>query len=131
MSVDLDLLEKLMAENESKKLDFSLYLDDSVYSITSASIVNSPTLVSEPTTRGGVYFSNKFAYRMRGTVHDLSVVPLLTRKMLGPNANFGKLKIIARHLSDGSTTTIFTNLTNSVQTPTSVELGMIIVELGS
>ena len=131
MSVDLVLLEKLMAENESKKLDFSLHLNNSVYSLTSASIVNSPTPVNEPTTRGGVYFSDKFAYKMRGIVNDLSVVPLLTKKMLGPNTNFGKLKIKARHLSDDSTTTIFTNLTNSVQTPTSVELGMIIVKLES
>ena len=66
MSVNLDLLEKLMAENESNKLEFSLNLNDSIYPVTDVTIVNSPTPVNEPTTRGGVYFSDKFAYKMKG-----------------------------------------------------------------
>lgn len=129
MSVNLDLLEKLMTENESKKLEFSLYLNDSLYPVTSVSIINSPTPVNEPTTRGGVYFSDKFAYKMKGTIEDLSVVPLLTKKMLGPNTDFGELKITTELPSDYSKIEIFTNLTNSVQTPTSIELNMIIVKL--
>ena len=123
----MDLLEKLMAENESGTLDFSLHLNDSTYPVTSVSIVNSPTPVNEPTTRGGVYFSDKFAYKMKGTIEDLSVVPLLTKKMLGPNTDFGELKIVTQ-LSDNSLE-IYTNLTNSVQTPNSIELSMIIVKL--
>ena len=129
MSVNLALLEKLMAENESKKLQFTLYLNDSTYPVNSVSIVNSPTPVNEPTTRGGVYFSDKFAYKMKGTVEDLSVVPLLTKKMLGPNTDFGELKIVTQLPSDDSKIEIFTNLTNSVQTPNSIELSMIIVKL--
>ncbi|MCE2614544.1 MAG: hypothetical protein LVO36_01425 [Nitrosopumilus sp. (ex Thoosa mismalolli)] len=129
MSVNLDLLDKLMTENESKKLEFSLYLNDSLYPVTSVSIINSPTPVNEPTTRGGVYFSDKFAYKMKGTIEDLSVVPLLTKKMLGPNTDFGELKITTELPSDYSKIEIFTNLTNSVQTPTSIELNMIIVKL--
>ncbi|WP_299292258.1 hypothetical protein [Nitrosopumilus sp.] len=129
MSVNLDLLEKLMAENESKKLEFSLHLNDSTYPVNSVSIVNSPTPVNEPTTRGGVYFSDKFAYKMRGIIEDLSVIPLLTNKMLGPNTDFGELKIVTKLPSEDSTIEIFTNLTNSVQTPTSIELSMIIVKL--
>lgn len=129
MSVDLDLLEKLMTENESKKLQFSLYLNELTYPVTSVSIVNSPTPVNEPTTRGGVYFSDKFAYKMKGTVEDLSVVPLLTKKMLGPNTDFGELQIVTQLPSDNSKIKILTNLTNSVQTPTSIELSMIIVKL--
>lgn len=129
MSVNLDLLEKLMAENESDSLSFSLHLNDSTYPVTSVSIVNSSIPVNEPTTRGGVYFSDKFAYKMKGTIEDLSVIPLLTKKMLGPNTDFGELKIETQLSSDESKIDIFTNLTNSVQTPTSIELGMIIVKL--
>lgn len=129
MSVNLDLLEKLMIENESDSLSFLLHLNDFTYPVTSVSIVNSPTPVNEPTTRGGVYFSDKFAYKMKGTIEDLSVIPLLTKKMLGPNTDFGDLKIETQLSSDESKIEIFTNLTNSVQTPTSVELGMIIVKL--
>ena len=30
---------------------------------------------------------------MKGEITDLSVIPLLTKKMLGPNTEFGELKI--------------------------------------
>ena len=95
--------------------------------------MHSPIPVNEPTTRGGVYFSDKFAYKMNGLIKDLSVVPLLTSKMLGPNTEFGELKITTRIESDGKPANleIFTNLTNSVQTPDSIELSMIIVKLKS
>ena len=102
-------------------------LDDSTYPCLICNIVNSPTPVNEPTTSGGVYFSDKFAYKMKGTIEDLSVVPLLTKKMLGPNTDFGELKIITQ--LSGNSLEIYTNLTNSVQTPNSIELSMIIVKL--
>ena len=96
-------------------------------------ITHSPIPVNEPTTRGGVYFSDKFAYKMSGTIEDLSVIPLLTKKMLGPNTEFGKLKITTQIESDGKTISleITTNLTNSVQRPNSIELSMVIVNLES
>ena len=95
------------------------------------SIENSPIPVNEPTTRGGVYFSEKFAYKMNGSIEDLSVVPMLTKKMLGPNTEFGELKISTSIELDGKLTSleILTNLTNSVQTPDSIELSMIIIKL--
>jgi hypothetical protein len=131
MSFNKDLLEKLMEFNEKNSLKFTLYVNDETYPITSTSITNSPIPVNEPTTRGGVYFSDKFAYKMKCVVEDLSVVPLLTKKMLGPNTEFGELKITTQIESDGKPTNlvIFTNLTNSVQTPNLIELSMIIVKL--
>ena len=94
---------------------------------------HSPIPVNEPTTRGGVYFSDKFAYKMNGTIEDLSVVPLLTKKMLGPNTEFGELKITTQIESDEKILNleIITNLTNSVQTPNSIDLNMIILKLES
>ena len=70
---------------------------------------------------------------MIGTVDDLSVVPLLTKKMLGPNTEFGELKITTSITleNDIKNLEIHTNLTNSVQTPDSIELSMIIVKLES
>jgi hypothetical protein len=70
---------------------------------------------------------------MKCVVEDLSVVPLLTKKMLGPNTEFGELKITTEIKIDGKSTPIeiFTNLTNSVQTPNSIELSLIIVKLES
>ena len=70
---------------------------------------------------------------MKCIVDDLSVVPLLTKKMLGPNTEFGELKITTTIQSDGKSipVEISTNLTNSVQTPSSIELSLIIVKLES
>ena len=130
MSVDVDLLETLEKNNNQ---EFQLVLNDNNYLLSNVVIENSPIPVNEPTTRGGVYFSDKFAYKMKGTIKALSVVPLLTKKMLGPNTEFGELKIKTTTNIDGNTKNleISTNLTNSVQTPDSIELSMIIVKLES
>ncbi len=133
MSVNLELLETLISHNEKNPLNFSLKLNDHIFPIIDVSITNSPIPVNEPTTRGGVYFSDTFAYKMNGVVEDLSIVPLLTKKMLGPNTEFGELIITTKIDDEGNPVTleIFTNLTNSVQTPNSIELSMIIVKLTS
>ena len=129
----MDLLEILMEVNEKNSLEYLLYLNDDTFPITCVSIINSPIPVNEPTTRGGAYFSDKFAYKIKGTIDDLTVVPLLTKKMLGPNTEFSELKISTQIEFDGKLMNleIFTNLTNSVQTPNSIELSMIIVKLKS
>ena len=110
---------------------FNILVNDRIFPLMDVSIANSSIPVNEPTTRGGVYFSEKFAYKMKGVINDLSVIPLLTKKMLGPNTEFGELKISSQIESNGKIVPIdiFTNLTNSVQTPNSIELSMIIVEL--
>jgi hypothetical protein len=133
MPLNHDLLEILMESNEKTPLQYLLYLNDNAFPISSVSIINSPTPVNEPTTRGGVYFSDKFAYKLKGVIKDLSVIPLLTEKMLGPNTEFGELKILTKIESDGKSINleIFTNLINSIQTPNSIELSMIIIKLES
>ena len=133
MSFNKDLLDHLIEFNKKNFPEFLLYINDVSFVITDTQITNSPIPVNEATTRGGVYFSDKFAYKMNGLIKDLSIVPLLTSKMLGPNTEFGELKITTLIESDGKPTNleIFTNLTNSVQTPDSIELGMIIVKLQS
>ena len=131
MSIDSDLLETLMKCTINDFPKFLLHLNDAVYPLIEVSIENSPIPVNEPTTRGGVYFSEKFAYKMKGAIEDLTVVPLLTKKMLGPNVEFGELRISGEIQFNGKTVpvNVFTNLTNSVQTPNSIELSMIIVNL--
>ena len=132
MSINSDLLDILMT-SETHSSKYEIQINETSFPITDVSITNSPTPVNEPTTRGGVYFSDKFAYKMKGTIKDLSVIPLLTEKMLGPNIEFGELKITTQINHDGATLDleILTNLTNSVQTPNSVELSMIILKLNS
>ena len=131
MSFNKDLLERLIECNTNSSLNFELNLNGVAYAITNVTISNASIPVNEPTTRGGVYFSDKFAYKMNGVIEDLSVVPLLTSKMLGPNTEFGELKIVTQIESGGNLADleVFTNLTNSVQSPNSIELSMIIVKL--
>ena len=133
MTVDETLLQSLIDSTKSGSLEFALYLKENSYPLTNVQVSHSSVPVNEPTTRGGVYFSDKFAYKMKGTITDLSVVPLLTKKMLGPNTEFGELKITTSINVENSPKTleIHTNLTNSVQTPDSIELSMIIVKLES
>ncbi|MEK9681504.1 MAG: hypothetical protein VW081_01335 [Nitrosopumilus sp.] len=133
MTVDENLLKSLIGFTESDSLEFLLHLKNNSYPLTHVQITNSSIPVNEPTTRGGVYFSDKFAYKMKGTINDLSVVPLLTSKMLGPNTEFGELKIttMINLENELKTLEVHTNLTNSVQTPDSIELSMIIVKLES
>ncbi|WP_067960260.1 hypothetical protein [Nitrosopumilus sp. Nsub] len=133
MSIDSDLFENLMNFTSQNSPKFILHLNDKNYDLIDVSIENSSVPVNEPTTRGGVYFSGKFAYKMKGVLKDLSVVPLLTKKMLGPNTEFGELKISTLIELDDKPISleIFTNLTNSVQTPDSIELSMIIINLKS
>ena len=133
MSVDSNLFEKLMIFSNQNSSKFTLSLNDTDYDLVDVSIEHSSVPVNEPTTRGGVYFSEKYAYKMKGAIRDLCVVPLLTKKMLGPNTEFGELKISTLIEIDKKSISleIFTNLTNSVQTPDSIELSMIIVKLES
>lgn len=130
MSVNEDSFQSLIDFSKLSDSEFSLTVDDKLYLLNDVDIANSPTPVNKPTTRGGVYFSDKFAYKMKGTIQDLDVVPLLTKKMLGPNTEFKGLDIFAKTKSDGSVVfELLANLTNSVQSPDSIQLNMIIVDL--
>jgi len=61
----------------------------------------------------------------------LSVIPLLTKTMLGPNTEFGEIKITTHLEIDNKKRdlSIYANLTNSVQGLSKIELNMIIIKL--
>ena len=133
MTVDPNLLDVLVKANQTNSCKYTLHLNEKNYSLDDVSIINSPTPVNSPTTRGGVYFSDKFAYKLKGTIHDLSVIPFLTKTMLGPNTDFGEI-IITTQIDDNNQKrnfSIYANLTNSVQGPSKIELNMIIIKLHS
>lgn len=129
MGVNLEILEDLMKIDSSKS--YLLQVGGNDFVLHDVSIINSPTPVNSPTTRGGVYFSDKFAYKLKGVIKDLSIMPLLTKTMLGPNTEFGEIKISTNIElnNEKKNVTIFTNLTNSVQGPSQIELNMIIIKL--
>jgi len=129
MGVNLDLLGQLMKTDSHRR--YFLHLDEKDFELREVTIKHSPTPVNSPTTRGGVYFSDKFANKIKGTIKDLSIIPLLTKTMLGPNTDFREIKITTTLESnkEKKEITIFANLTNSVQGPSKIELNMIIVNL--
>ncbi len=131
MTIDLDLLEILLKTNQNNPCKFMLHLNEKEHVLDDVSIINSPTPVNSPTKRGGVYFSDKFAYKLKGTIHDLSVLPLLTKTMLGPNTEFGEIKITTQieYNNQKRNFSIYANLTNSIQGPSKIELNMIIIKL--
>lgn len=133
MHVDVDLLDVLTNYNKKSKMNFLLFLQGKQYPLTEVSLVNSPTPVTRPTTRGGVYFSEKFAYKIKGVISDLTVVPLLSKTMLGPNPEFTDIQIRTSlvHKDKNVKLNLFANLTNSVQGPSHIELHMILVGLES
>ncbi len=133
MTVDQTLLEILLKANQTNSCQFILHLNDKEHVLDDVSIVNSPTPVNSPTTRGGVYFSDKFAFKLKGTIQDLSIVPLLTKTMLGPNTEFGEIKITTSINQNKKNVdiSIYANLTNSVQGPSKIELNMVIIKLSA
>jgi len=127
MTVQFDLMEILMSSKNDNSSKYTLYLNEKEYDLEDVSIINSPTPVNSPTTRGGVYFSEKFVYKLKGSIYDLSIIPLLTKTMLGPNTEFGEIKITVE--IKNKILLIFANLTNSIQGPSKIELNMIIIKL--
>ncbi|RNJ78499.1 MAG: hypothetical protein EB829_04535 [Nitrosopumilus sp. H8] len=85
------------------------------------------TPVTESTVRGGAYTADALEYKMRATIHDAGVVPLLTGRMLGPSTEFAQIEVTAR--TKNGDYTIYGILTDSVQRPGSVELGITITRI--
>ncbi len=133
MTVDSALLDALMRPDPKPAPRFLLHLDGASYPMENVAVADSPTPVNRPTTRGGVYFSGRSAHRITGTVLGTNLAPSLTGKMLGPSTDFEVLRIDAEIACDGRQVrlAITVHLTNSVQTPDSMELGMTIVGLES
>lgn len=131
MSVDEKLLELLLSLQKDEKLEFSLQIDKKDYVLDEATIVKSPTPVHRPTKRGGVYFSNTYEYKIKGKIHDSTIIPLLSKTMLGPNTEFSEILIKTDILENSKKTNIslYTNLTNSMQSKSKIELNLVIVRV--
>lgn len=132
MTIDTNLLEILIKKNENKSQKYTLYLGGIAYNLIDVTITNSPTSVTSPTTRGGVYFSDKFAYKIKANVNDTDIISELSKTMLGPNTEFGEIRI-STQIDDGKKIdlSLFTNLINSVQESDKIELNMIIIRIES
>jgi len=125
MEIDEKILSKLIEANDIK---YSLFLDGKEYHLDQVSIARSSIPVRKPTTRGGVYFSDTTAYKIKASTNDLSLIPLISKVMLGPNTDFKPLEIKAALNIDGKDRKIIltTHLTNTMNSSTKLELHLIL-----
>jgi len=131
LPLDENLILKLIEIQKSTKLDFILHLASDTFLLENVVISKSLTPVNRPTNRGGVYFSDTFVFKIKTTVSDLSLAPLLSQSMLGPNPDFQDLEITTKAKIDNSLKNVklFGHLTNSMQSSSLIELNMNIIRI--
>lgn len=129
--MDENILLKIIEIQKSTKLDFVLCFASDTFLLENVVISKSSTPVNRPTNRGGVYFSDTFVFKIRATVSDLSLAPLLSQSMLGPNPDFQDLEITTKAKIDNSLKNVklFAHLTNSMQSSSIIELNMNIIRI--
>ena len=129
--MDEKILLKIIEIHKISELDFLLSMGSNIFPLKNVTITKTPTPVNRPTSRGGVYFSDTFAFKIKAQVADLSIAPLLSKSMLGPNADFEDLKIITNANIDDKLKKVilFAHLTNSMQSSSFIELNMTITKL--
>jgi len=129
--LDENKLLKIIEIQKSTKLDFVLCFASDTFLLENVVISKSSTPVNRPTNRGGVYFSDTFVFKIRATVSELSLAPLLSQSMLGPNPDFQDLEITTKAKIDNSLKNVklFAHLTNSMQSSSIIELNMNIIRI--
>ena len=128
MEHDKKLLEKLIMRQQ-EPLNYEIILNHKRYPLSEVTISKTATSVTKPTMRGGVYHSDIDAFKIIGTIDDLSIVPFLSKSMLGPNAEFQELEVKTNFFLEGKMKdiSIFTNLTNTMQNSSQIKLNLIIL----
>jgi len=129
--LDENMLLKIIEIQKSTKLDFVLCFASNTFLLENVVISKSATPVNRPTNRGGVYFSDTFVFKIRATVSDLSLAPLLSQSMLGPNPDFQDLEITtkAKIYNSLKNVKLFAHLTNSMHNSSLIELNMNIIRI--
>ena len=129
MPIDEEFLLDLIKMQNSKSLNFVLHIGEKNFPLSNVKLSKSNTPLTKPNTRGGVYFSNPTIFKINGESYDMSIVPLLSNCMLGPNTEFQDLEIKTKlHLPNQiKNVSIFANLTNTMQGKNRLVLFMNIV----
>jgi len=131
LTLNENILLKIIEIQKSTKLDFVLCFASDTFLLENVVISKSSTPVNRPTNRGGVYFSDTYVFKIRATVSELSLAPLLSQSMLGPNTDFQDLEITTKAKIDNSLKNVklFAHLTNSMQNSSIIELNMNIIRI--
>ena len=120
-----DVLVKL---SEVQNLSCIMYVEEKSYQVQKMSIVKSSIPVRKPTTRGGVYFTDTTAYKIKAITQDLTISAEIPKLMLGPNTDFKPILIKTKLSVNGAEqyVTLTVHLTNAVNTKDHVELNLIV-----
>ena len=131
MNIDEKILNEIIELKNSQQSNYVLEINDRTFNLQNVFLARISTPVNRPTTRGGVYFSDKFEYKIKARLNNFSIIPLLSKSMLGPNTEFQELKIITKiHLKNSLKQVIFfVNLTNYMQSSSHVELNLVIIRV--
>ena len=113
---------------EAKNLSYTLDVESKSYQIQSTEIAKSKIPVREPTTRGGVYFTDVEAYKVKAKTSDVSIKSDIPKLMLGPNTDFKPIFLrTSLKIQDKEQLVILTtHLTNAVSSKDFVELNLIV-----
>ena len=118
----------LMKLSETQSLLGTIHVEEKSYQVSKMSIVKSTIPVRKPTTRGGVYFTDTSAYKIKAVTSDIAISSEIPKLMLGPNTDF-KPFFVKTELAVGDTrqpVTLTVHLTNAVNTKDHVELNLIV-----
>jgi len=120
--------EELLDEISQLSLSYTLHVDGKIFSLENVSLTKSTIPVRKPTTRGGVYFTDTTAYKIKANTHDLSIIELLPKLMLGPNTEFRSLEVKTNLDLNGTKKdiTLVTHVANTVNTKNIVVLNLIV-----
>jgi hypothetical protein len=113
---------------EAQNLSYTLDVESKSYQIHSIAIAKSKIPVREPTTRGGVYFTDVEAYKVKAKTSDVSIKNDIPKLMLGPNTDFKPIFLrTSLKIQDKEQLVILTtHLTNAVSSKDFVELNLIV-----
>ena len=126
----LESEDVMIKVSEAQNLSYVINIEEKSYPVQKISVVKSKIPVREPTMRGGVYFTDVEAYKVKATT-DLSITNEIPKLMLGPNTDFKPILIKTSLKIDGidHLITMTTHLTNTVNTKETVELNLIVDKL--
>lgn len=128
MEVSEEIMSKII---QSSNLKYTLHIDEKIFNLENVFIAKSKIPVRKPTTRGGVYFTDTTAYKIKADTNDMSILSFLPKIMLGPNTEFKPVKVKASLLLGGEKKEIalVSHVSNTVNTKTRVELNLIVDEI--
>jgi hypothetical protein len=127
MEMDESVLSQL--EQNSTKREYQIFYQDKVYLLDDVTITKSTMPVNRPTSRGGVYSVSDKEYKIKGTIRDLSLLPFISKMMLGPNTEFQEIPIktsleIERK---NKSCTLFAYLTDAMNNSTKIVVNLLII----